>query len=145
MKTSQDGSAFVVADAHVARAWLMGGVHSESFVVEASQSVAQVIFTIGVRSLVQFFEGHSLCASPSVGIDCTPLDGFRQYSSTLLNKCALRSPQCRGNNNAGGTTCCRSRRRLVDRSFRTSGHSTTLRTADGNRKRRRLAVRKIPA
>lgn len=34
MKTSLDGSAFVVADAHVARAWLMGGVHSELFVVE---------------------------------------------------------------------------------------------------------------
>lgn len=31
VKTPQDESAFVVADALVARAWLTGGVHSESF------------------------------------------------------------------------------------------------------------------
>jgi len=44
------------------------------------------------RRLVQFFDDHSVFAHPSVGIDCTPLDRFRQQlGSTLLNKRALRS------------------------------------------------------
>lgn len=142
MKTSQDGSAFVVADAHVARAWLTGRCTFQ--VVRGRGIPIGGAGHIHNRSLVQFFDGHSLFASPSVGIDCTSLDGFRQYSSTLLNICALRSPQCWSNNDAGGATCCSSRL-LAARSFRTGGHSTTLRAADGERKRRRLAVSKIPA
>jgi hypothetical protein len=124
VKTSQDGSAFVVTDAIVARAWCTFRVVRGRSVLNRWRRSYSLY-----RSLVQFFDDHSVFAPLRVS---TPLDRFRKHNRTLLNKRALRSRQCWGNNDAGGAGGCRTLLRA--RGIRNGRHSTTLRTADGDRK-----------